>query len=143
MRGVVTVREHEKLKIGPALTQEDVADLEAVARKVLKRWDGDLAASKYVGIITTRRGVVVEILPKIDLGACAVGIHGCKSALIRPFGRSISSNMTRYSPQSIDRRNGDSEFSLSRIPTAQAPSPVYSRSSILGVRTGRNEPSIA
>ena len=56
------------------------------------------------------------------LGACAVGIHGCKSALIRPFGRSISSNMTRYSPQSIGRRDGDSEFSLSRIPTAQAPS---------------------
>ena len=54
-------------------------------------------------------------------GACAVGIHGCKSALIRPFDRSISSNMTRYSPQSIDRRDGDSEFSLSRIPTAQAP----------------------
>ena len=59
---------------------------------------------------------------KCNPRACATGIHGCKSALIRPFGRSISSNMTRYSPQSIDRRNGDSEFSLSRIPVAQAPS---------------------
>ncbi len=28
------------------------------------------------------------------MGACAAGIHGCKSALIRSFGRSISSNLT-------------------------------------------------
>ena len=68
MRGVLTVREHERLEIGPSLSKEDVADLEAVARKVLKRWDGNLTASNYVGIITTRRGRVVEILPKIDLG---------------------------------------------------------------------------
>ena len=81
-----------------------------------------------------------------DLAACAVGIHGCKFALIRPFGRSISSNdvpqagqpracglirpfgrsissnMARYFPQSIAQRGGDIEFSLSRLPTAQAAS---------------------
>ena len=68
MRGVVTVREHEKLTVGPELTREDVADLKASAMRVLKHRDGDLAASKHVGVITTRRGVVVEILPKIDLG---------------------------------------------------------------------------
>lgn len=68
MRDVFTVREHEKLAVGPMLTSEDVADLEAVARRALKFRDGDLAASKHVGIVTTRRGVVVEILPKIDLG---------------------------------------------------------------------------
>ena len=68
MRDVLTVREHEKLAVGPKLTREDVADLEAVARRALKHRDGDLAASKHVGIVTTRRGVVVEILPKIDLG---------------------------------------------------------------------------
>ena len=68
MREVLTVREHERLEVGPSLTEDDVADLEAVARKVLKRRDGDLSASKYVGVITTRRGQVVEILPKIDLG---------------------------------------------------------------------------
>ena len=68
MRGVLTVREHESLEIGPSLSKEDVADLEMVARKVLKRWDGNLTASNYVGVITTRRGRVVEILPKIDLG---------------------------------------------------------------------------
>ena len=68
MRGVLTVREHDKLKIGPSLTKEDVADLEAIARKVLKHKDGDLAAGNHVGVITTGRGMVVEILPKIDLG---------------------------------------------------------------------------
>ena len=68
MRDVLTVREHEKLALGPKLTREDVADLEAVARRALKHRDGDLAASKHVGIVTTRRGLVVEILPKLDLG---------------------------------------------------------------------------
>ena len=68
MRGVVTVREHEKLAVHPELTKEDAADLEAaVARGALKHRAGDLAASKYVGVVTTRRGMVVEILPKIDL----------------------------------------------------------------------------
>ena len=68
MRGVVTVREHEELAVGPELTKEDVADLEASAISVLKQRGGDLAASKYVGVVTTKRGVVVEILPKIDFG---------------------------------------------------------------------------
>lgn len=69
MRGVVTVREHEKLAVHRELTKEDAADLEeAVAKGALKHRAGDLAASKYVGVVTTRRGVVVEILPKIDLG---------------------------------------------------------------------------
>ena len=65
MRDVHTVREHEPLKLDH---KEDVAYLEEFARKVLKRWDGKLTASNYVGIITTKRGTVVEILPKIDLG---------------------------------------------------------------------------
>ena len=68
MRNVVTVREHQKLVVGPKLTKEDVADLEGFARSALKHRDGDLSSSKYVGIVTTKRGVVVEILPKIDLG---------------------------------------------------------------------------
>ena len=71
MHGVLTVREHESLEVGPSLTRQDVADLEAVAWKVLKRRDGNLAASNHVGIVTTRRGLVVEILPKIDLGGDA------------------------------------------------------------------------
>ena len=57
------------------------------------------------------------------LGTCAVGIHGCKSAPTRPFERSISSNMAGYSPQPPVQRDGGIGFSLSRLPTAQAPSP--------------------
>ena len=68
MRGVVTVREHEKLENDPALTKQDMADLEAIARKVLKRKDGDLAASNYVGVVTTKRGVVVEDSPEDRFG---------------------------------------------------------------------------
>ena len=71
MRGVLTVREHEKLEVGPSLSKEDATYLEEFASKVLKRRDGDLAASNYVGVITTKRGMVVEILPKIDLGGAA------------------------------------------------------------------------
>ena len=68
MRDVHTVREHEPFTVGPVLSKEDVADLESVAGSVLKRKGSGLAASRYVGVITTRRGKVVEILPKIDLG---------------------------------------------------------------------------
>ena len=68
MRGVVTIREHQKLENKSELTKQDAVDLEWVAMKVLKRKDGDLAASNFVGVVTTRRGLVLEILPKIDLG---------------------------------------------------------------------------
>ena len=68
MHGVITIKEHQKLEDRPELTGQDVIDLEWVARKVLKRKDGDLAASNFVGVVTTRRGLVLEILPKIDLG---------------------------------------------------------------------------
>lgn len=60
-----TFREHEPFD---GLCKEDRNELGQFASKVLKRKDGDLAASKYVGVITTSRGTVVEILPKIDLG---------------------------------------------------------------------------
>ena len=68
MRGVYTIREHEAFEVGPLLSKGDLADLETVAKSVLKRRDGDLAASNYVGVVTTKCGTVVEILPKIDLG---------------------------------------------------------------------------
>lgn len=67
MRGVHTVREHERLEPGPNLTTADIAELGDFARRALKRSDGDLAASNHVGIVSTRRGAVLEILPKIDL----------------------------------------------------------------------------
>ena len=75
MRGVVTIREHQKLENKPGLTRQDAVDLEWIARKVLKHKDGDLAASKFVGVVTTRRGLVLEILPKVDLGGEADPNH--------------------------------------------------------------------
>ena len=66
MSRVVTVREHDSLA-GSGLDDEDLAELRRFARDVLKRVDGDMAASSYVGMVTTRRGSVLEILPKIDL----------------------------------------------------------------------------
>ena len=62
-----TVREHESLEACATLSAGDVDELGVFARNVLKRRDGDLAASNYVGIVTTSGGTVVEILPKIDL----------------------------------------------------------------------------
>lgn len=67
MASVHTVREHDALKPGPTISAKDIAELESFARKVLKRRDGDLAASNHVGIVTTKSGTVLEILPKIDL----------------------------------------------------------------------------
>ena len=61
------VREHDVLEPSASLSATDIAELGGFARKVLKRRDGELAASNYVGVITTRRGKIVEILPKIDL----------------------------------------------------------------------------
>ena len=62
-----TIREHDALKPGGALSSADVQELEQFASSVLKRRDGDLAASNYVGIVTTSGGTVLEILPKVDL----------------------------------------------------------------------------
>lgn len=69
---VHTIREHQTLVSGPTLSRDDIADLGEFARKVLKRSDGNLAASSYVGVVTTRRGAVLEILPKIDFDDDAV-----------------------------------------------------------------------
>ena len=54
------------------LHQADFEELESIANTspVLQRKPiGGVAAANYVGIITTKRGTVVEILPKIDLGS--------------------------------------------------------------------------
>ena len=68
MRGALTLREHEQLDIGRQLTPQDAAELKEAAGKGLKHKNGGLAASNLVGVVTTRRGLVLEILPKIDLG---------------------------------------------------------------------------
>ena len=68
-RATITVREHEPIESGAGMTQRDLADLAALASPVFKfRRNGALAAANHVGIVTTARGAVIEILPKIDLG---------------------------------------------------------------------------
>ncbi len=81
MPGTHTVREHEEFKVGDSLKAQDLRDLEAIQRdsassaedgaaKLVfsRKQNGALAAGKYVGVITTKRGTALEILPKIDLG---------------------------------------------------------------------------
>ena len=68
-RATITVREHESIEPNVRLTQRDLAELAAFASPVFKfRRNGALAAANHVGIVTTGRGAVIEILPKIDLG---------------------------------------------------------------------------
>lgn len=64
-----TIQEHESFDRGE-LHQADFEELKNLANTspVLQRTaSGGVAAANYVGILTTRRGTVVEVLPKIDL----------------------------------------------------------------------------
>ena len=68
-RTTIAVREHEPIEPSAVFSKRDLADLAAFASPVFKfRRDGALAAANHVGIVTTGRGAVIEILPKIDLG---------------------------------------------------------------------------
>lgn len=70
MPDVYTIQEYESFD-GSKLHQADFEALKSIANTspVLQRKsNGGVAAANYVGIVTTRRGTVVEILPKIDLG---------------------------------------------------------------------------
>ena len=72
MRGVHTVREY-KLIDSQDFDHEELKELRALKTPkgedvFEQRPDGTLAASNYVGSVTTKRGMVVEVLPKIDLG---------------------------------------------------------------------------
>ena len=75
-----TIKEYESLTDAkPSLDAEELSDLKQFAienqldrhnnyRPVLQlRNNNDLRAQNYVGIITTRKGTVLEILPKVDL----------------------------------------------------------------------------
>ena len=68
MRSLITIREHELLRAGPRLTDRDLRDLGKLTGKVFKHKNGGLAANNHVGVVTTSRGLVLEILPKIDFG---------------------------------------------------------------------------
>lgn len=68
-RAQITVREHEPIETSDCLSKRDLVDLAAFASSVFKyRRNGAVAADSYVGIVTTGRGAIIEILPKIDLG---------------------------------------------------------------------------
>ena len=74
-----TVKEYEQLTADLGLKDRELSDLKQFAidnqydkqrnrRPVLQLLNSnDLRAQNYVGIITTRKGTVLEILPKIDL----------------------------------------------------------------------------
>lgn len=74
-----TVKEYEQLTTDLGLKDRELSDLKQFAidnqydkqrnrRPVLQLLNSnDLRAQNYVGIITTRKGTVLEILPKIDL----------------------------------------------------------------------------
>lgn len=73
----LTVREYDRLK---NLADSELKDLKDFAlgnqtddeqgnpRRVLTWKNGELIAQNYVGIIQTRKGTVLEILPKVDFG---------------------------------------------------------------------------
>ena len=65
MPGVCTFREHDAFD-DSLLSESELVTL--LANNVLKYRGSGLATNNYVGVFTTRRGIVVEILPKIDLG---------------------------------------------------------------------------
>ena len=81
MRLPHTIREHDPFETDGKLSEEDLRSLEdvwrdsatqdrdgAVSPVFSRRRDGKLTASNYVGVLTTPRQTVIEILPKIDLG---------------------------------------------------------------------------
>ena len=88
MSGVYTIREHERFHVGHGLDERDLEDLKAFAHDNARAFQehgyrpvlhfgrgGELYAGNYVGMITTKRGTVVEILPKIDLGGASSAGH--------------------------------------------------------------------
>ena len=87
MPGVYSIKEHESFRTNDRLSERELRDLTAFARS--NQYDrqgnyrpvlqfgrsGGLRAGNYVGIITTKRRNIVEILPKIDLGGTADPDH--------------------------------------------------------------------
>lgn len=87
MPGAFSIREHESFRANDRLSERDLKDLTAFARSNQKDRQGNyrpvlqfdrrggLRAGNYVGIITTKRRNIVEILPKIDLAGKADPDH--------------------------------------------------------------------
>ena len=67
MKDVVTVKEFQPIQPARKLERSDITDLKDWSSGVFTNKNGQLYATNYVGIITTRSGAVIEILPKFDL----------------------------------------------------------------------------
>ena len=81
-----TVREYEPLDFVTA--QERFGRAKGRSKVYFKQnSNGTLTASNYVGVITTKRGTVIEILPKIDLGDEAEPDHEKTKRLFLPMLR--------------------------------------------------------
>ena len=87
VRRTLVVREHDALT---GLGEDEQRDLERFAhaqhpvaegryRPVLELRNGRLRARNYVGIIETRRGTVIEILPKVDFSNVEADTGGSSS----------------------------------------------------------------
>ena len=61
--------EHQPIVADDKISPEDIRYLRSFATEFLKFKGGELAASKYVGILTTPSGLAIEILPKIDFAS--------------------------------------------------------------------------
>ena len=68
MTNLVTVKEHDDIPQPLNLDQSEIDDLNELGSGVISIENGKLVAANYVGIFATRSGLVIEILPKFDLG---------------------------------------------------------------------------
>ena len=112
-RRTLVVREHDELT---GLTEDEQRDLRDFAfstrrtdaedrfRPVLEIRNGRLRAQNCVGVIETRRGTTIEILPKVDLApaedrsgpaAARRGLPNATDAGQRPDARAASEEATR------------------------------------------------
>ena len=64
MSGVYTLREHDAFD-DSLLSKTELVTL--IESNILKYRDSGLATNNYVGVFTTERGLLVEVLPKINL----------------------------------------------------------------------------
>ena len=85
------IREHKRLT---DLGEADQAELKEFAlanqtdqqgryRPVLSITNGQIQARNYVGVIETRRGTVLEILPKVDFVAGEEGVESTRKVFLR------------------------------------------------------------
>ena len=68
MSNVLTVKEYQSIELASLLDQSEIDDLREIDSHVFTIKKGKLNAANFVGILTTKRGSVIEILPKFDLG---------------------------------------------------------------------------